>query len=152
LKKTLTRLKDSKRLSGYDKIFRKRITEIFQKEFIKRVVRASQLRRFETTNNQIKQTRYYLLFFSKICKIMKLKQNLDIIYNNARSKYQEKMKRKALVSLNRYTEFSVSNRSNEIRRKFVQKMFYKNLKENLVKFKLIRSFPFKIFCFTGNFT
>jgi hypothetical protein len=82
---------------------------------------------------------------------MKLKQKLEIFYNNARSKYNEKMKGKAFVSLTRNKEYSISNRSNEIRRKFVEKMFFNNLKENVVKFKLKRSFPFKIFCFTENF-
>lgn len=151
IKNILEKVYKSKRIRSYDNIYRLKICKIMKKEFIKRCVRYSQIRHFQNTNNQIKRTRFYLLFFSKICTNLRLKQKLEIIYDNARTKYTEKIKKKALNGLTKYTEYSITKRSNEIRKKCIQKIFFKNLKEGIVLLVLIRSFQFKIICFTGNY-
>ena len=103
-----------------------------RKIYFKTLIKHSQLKKFYKINLSIKKSRYYLLFFSKICNYIRLNYELDKIYVSFRSKYKDRIKKQAFKGLLIYSQYATAFRSNFLRKKLVQKIFFKNLKDKMV--------------------
>ena len=109
-----------------------KIISFYKKEYLIKLSRLSQFRRFIISNKHIMKTKNYILFFSNVCHKIKLKHKLEEIYNSARLFNKKNIIKKTFKALNYINDVTKSYMCNLIRKKLVQTIFFKNMKDVLV--------------------